>query len=1359
MRVLTCLSENVSMVYDSPPRSKRWTDRLRFKQRKRKRGTVKDITSESGAESRRPFDQPACNKGDGSRLYCSRADIENKENEDPSAVQGFVREQNVSQNVRLAIPGCENPTRLGSSTLSSTFSSSSSSYFIPRRIHHPPLPPIPSEGDNLDTSIYVKELNNTQDEAVDSDYLPLSEVLSPLREDTSMDDKVTSPESTDISVGTYEILPQPALRTSESGNVLDRPTPKFSQTLQNVQNQNGSSTQPTPSRRLYSPSSSRKGPASSTASNKYSARGRSCQPVTSYRGSSSCSVGSSTSSVISTGQGFNKAFLRGVGSLVSQIPNPSTGSLQPEYHLPYDSEERVPPIYHPHMTPPSPCRTSVPRDDLGRNSPCGASETSDRPSPSGACSLGILSPANSSGSIFVSSMSENSSPSLTSMIAQRGGVNGSGGGAEYSLDADDEEEITQDDMTQVTQETTQEELTQWSSQEVTPWDLPGITQMEEQEDLQEIPSEQPGHLQNDHPVEALPTAVWEEPRYVNVCQQLVYSHDMEESDAMLRYSSARVNGFKQHVVSNPDPYDTVEEEDEEGLNNPQQAKALSSGERGEDYVDVDADVPFGGGVDVCSTGNNGYVNICPSSSASEFLGCMSFGVQHLLKKDLNGWYYLLTEEVGRKKHLQAHSRPKPVLPAASYKNIPEINTAVEGQERIMITVPRGKNGFGFSFVDELPPRVGRVDRASPAEQAGIKKGDAVIRINGKNVSRSTCEGVARMVKKLSPQSLTLELQRDHIIAAATTTEVTATGTTTVPALSGKRGVGTSTDHLYESIREGADNSRRSEYYREGPAVRNHPKDVEFMTDDDDDDNGAGFAYPRHGIPTNPSVTSTPRPVGSYGHMHQVAIETPGIVRNPTFKQENIHRLMSLELNYIDFMHYGIERYSRPLRHCIVTAHQHRTIFQNVEKVVTISEFHIKQMQDNTSSVNSDTDDSQSSEASLFPNSVALIYYSKIHMFCQAYEDYAYGLMRSNTMLRELRKNKEFIHFLKEPGTEEGQTFGHPSISAFINRPVQHIQELHNVLSDIFSSTPLTSPDFHTLQQVVVKLSHSVANIAGLSSAGRVQSMDSLTSSAGGSSTYSQHSHSKGAASGRSQHSQVYMSGATVGRSAIGSHSTSSGKGSMASLASSCSSSERDPLLTQQQQQQPVFQVPSAMANKDVLRIQDCLAFAPNVKSFQLCQEDRHLIFQGDIYHRNLQQQQEGNSIGSNSSSSSSRGAGSWGKSQLLLFSDLLLLVEEMPNENGGTENSLRQLYVTQDPIAVQDIMGIEVHRKYASEFILHVCPSGSHMIPTVFRAPSAQDKFVWTSLLEQRVLAVKGSRLQHYGSTRDISSVKTSVIL
>ena len=108
--------------------------------------------------------------------------------------------------------------------------------------------------------------------------------------------------------------------------------------------------------------------------------------------------------------------------------------------------------------------------------------------------------------------------------------------------------------------------------------------------------------------------------------------------------------------------------------------------------------------------------------------------------------------------------------------------------------------------------------------------------------------------------MTLELQRDHVVAAATTTEVTVTGTTISMghALQTKRGVGTSTDHLYESIREGSHRLGRA-------AWENHAQDEEFLTDVDDDDDTA-MAYHQRRVSTNPSVTSTPRPAVARGFM-------------------------------------------------------------------------------------------------------------------------------------------------------------------------------------------------------------------------------------------------------------------------------------------------------------------------------------------------------------------------------------------------------------------------------------------------------------------------------------------------------------
>ncbi|CAG12422.1 unnamed protein product, partial [Tetraodon nigroviridis] len=49
-------------------------------------------------------------------------------------------------------------------------------------------------------------------------------------------------------------------------------------------------------------------------------------------------------------------------------------------------------------------------------------------------------------------------------------------------------------------------------------------------------------------------------------------------------------------------------------------------------------------------------NSTSTSRCSLLLGCTSFSVCSLLDKEVRGWYYLLGEELGRKKHLKVPTR-------------------------------------------------------------------------------------------------------------------------------------------------------------------------------------------------------------------------------------------------------------------------------------------------------------------------------------------------------------------------------------------------------------------------------------------------------------------------------------------------------------------------------------------------------------------------------------------------------------------------------------------------------------------------------------------------------------------------------
>ena len=109
----------------------------------------------------------------------------------------------------------------------------------------------------------------------------------------------------------------------------------------------------------------------------------------------------------------------------------------------------------------------------------------------------------------------------------------------------------------------------------------------------------------------------------------------------------------------------------------------------------------------------------------------------------------------------------------------------------------------------------------------------------------------------------------------------------------------------------------------------------------------------------------------------------------------------------------------------------------------------------------DTDMSGNSDNQSFIQSIGLIYQSKVHMLCQAYDLYAQGLSAANQLLSNLRRSEDFVRFVKEPSLEVGQ----PSISAFIYRPVQHIRELYRTVQEVFTNTSPDSPDYTALKIV------------------------------------------------------------------------------------------------------------------------------------------------------------------------------------------------------------------------------------------------------------------------------------------------------
>ncbi|CAI9716593.1 Regulator of G-protein signaling 3 [Octopus vulgaris] len=697
-------------------------------------------------------------------------------------------------------------------------------------------------------------------------------------------------------------------------------------------------------------------------------------------------------------------------------------------------------------------------------------------------------------------------------------------------------------------------------------------------------------------------------------------------------------------------------------------------------------------------------HIDQSNYAKDYLGSMSFGVLHLMKPNrcVDGWYHLLNEKVGRNKHLLVAGKLTPDLQMRGLHGIPLINKDLWGMESLIISVDRGKSGYGFSVVDGCPVRVSRVDAASPAAEAGLKINDRIAKVNGKNVSRSIAVSVAKLVKN-SKYKVSLDIQRPMSYENL--------------EKSPWRWKGKTDDDDDRAEDEGNTQNGSSE--------QNAAKENEVSVDEDV---MLGNGYKM--------ATSTPFP----GKLDRKIFH----LTKPDTSESRaaaIQQLVDLEREYIDFMHGGIEQYSRPLRHCILSQKQHTELFQNIEKLVTLSEYLLKQLQYNAPSCSStETDDTSETDSNIIHN-IGLIYKSKLQMIYQAYKVYAQGLGQANTVLKDLQNNANFKMFLKECVSAVKQT----SISAFITRPSQHVKEMYQTLREIFCNTPQEDSDYLNLKLVVEGLQLCATYITNYTCI-RAQKLASSSSSSSHSSSMSNSSLSSYTNSSHSGVSSAVFDGNPSERlkSSVCAVSVSRDfhyEGKLQVSNTVCVKKEQASISYIRNLKPSKSNLGQTSSNcsedsghsvdSQLSSIQKKLYFPSTVPYFQLCQEERHLIYSGEIFRWD---------------------GDVWNKLQLMLFSDLLLQTEK------STDG---RLTVVESPLMLYSLQGIESQRKHATDFLLHVMCSSDKSLASLkklmFRAPNIEQKYTWKTLIEQRILTYRSGSLESF-ITSDISGASGVIV-
>lgn len=94
-------------------------------------------------------------------------------------------------------------------------------------------------------------------------------------------------------------------------------------------------------------------------------------------------------------------------------------------------------------------------------------------------------------------------------------------------------------------------------------------------------------------------------------------------------------------------------------------------------------------------------------------------------------------------------------------------------------------------------------------------------------------------------------------------------------------------------------------------------------------------------------------------------DTTDMTQDESQRQAAIEAVAECEDDFVNLMHCGIQMFSRPLRHFILSSSQHAAIFQNVEKLVAISEYLLKELQESETDFTSVTESLTSNLGAIF----------------------------------------------------------------------------------------------------------------------------------------------------------------------------------------------------------------------------------------------------------------------------------------------------------------------------------------------------------------------------------------------------------
>ena len=168
-------------------------------------------------------------------------------------------------------------------------------------------------------------------------------------------------------------------------------------------------------------------------------------------------------------------------------------------------------------------------------------------------------------------------------------------------------------------------------------------------------------------------------------------------------------------------------------------------------------------------------------------------------------------------------------------------------------------------------------------------------------------------------------------------------------------------------------------------------------------------------------------------------------------EREVSHLIEIEKEFINQLEMGVQLYSRPLKHYLISSMEHAKLFQNIEKILAISRYQLNRL--------------QSLSEQTIVNHIGQIFHEKVQLICEAFSRYFSGYGDACFQLKQLTKCASFERFI------HGKNL---SIEQFLQIPLNHMENLANQL-DILCCTCDNGNDANYLLHVLKELRQCLLN--------------------------------------------------------------------------------------------------------------------------------------------------------------------------------------------------------------------------------------------------------------------------------------------